>query len=50
MGNSRSSGENNKSWEGNSPDKVAADDEEKRHLILSTIRPSVASNETNSNT
>lgn len=50
MGNSRSSGENNKTWEGYSPDKVPADNDEKRELIISTVRPSVASNDTNSNT
>ena len=51
MGNSRSSGENNKTWEGYSPDKVSADNNnEKRELIMSTVRPSVASNDTNSNT
>lgn len=47
MGNSRSSEENNKSWD-LSPNKTS--EEEKRKLILSTIRPSVASNDTNSNT
>jgi hypothetical protein len=51
IGNSRSSEENNRSWERNSVEKSPAkEDDEKRQLILSTIRPSVASNDTNSNT